>query len=157
MTHFEARISGEPLPGSASSEAEPMRGVSLGEGRERGSMLVIALVVLSMIAIIAVTFAALMRLERNATKNFVNASSAELLTGSAESAVIAMLRGAPLWDGYTDFSNAQRTPWLYGFQTGFGDLRYGNILQLDNLENADESSYTGDVGASEAGTASRRG
>ena len=146
MTHAEATERNPRFPSAP---------LGASRAREKGSMLVIALVVLSMIAIIAVTFAALMRLERNATKNFVNASSAELLTGSAESAVIAMLRGGPLWDGYTDFSSQQRTPWLYGFQTGYGDLRYGNILQLDNLENADESSYTGDVGASEAGAASQ--
>ena len=122
--------------------------------RESGSMLIIALAVLTLLSIIAVTFAALMRLERKATENFVNSASVELLSGSGESAVIAMLRSAPLWDGYTDGSSKQRTPWLYGIQTPFGDIRYGNQIPLETLTDPSHSSYSSDLGATYGGTAS---
>ncbi len=117
-------------------------------------MLIIALAVLTLLSIIAVTFAALMRLERKATENFVNSASVELLSGSGESAVIAMLRSAPLWDGYTDGSSKQRTPWLYGIQTPFGDIRYGNQIPLETLTDPSHSSYSSDLGATYGGTAS---
>ena len=51
-------------------------------------MLLIALAVLTLLSIIAVTFVALMRLELKATENFRDKSRAQLLSKSAESAVL---------------------------------------------------------------------
>ena len=49
---------------------------------ERGSMLIIALAVLALLAVIAVTFAGLMRLERKATFNFKNLKRAEQISSA---------------------------------------------------------------------------
>jgi hypothetical protein len=122
--------------------------------RERGTMLLIAIAVLTLLSIIAVTFAALMRLERKATENFRNAAGAEMLVDSGTSAVIAMLRGGALWDGHTDLSNRQ-SPWLYGSRTSRGDLRYGGLEPLDRLQNPENSSLTLELGASYAGAESK--
>jgi len=117
-------------------------------------MLIIALAVLTLLSIIGVTFAALMRLERKATENFVNATSVDLLAGSAESAVVAMLRGGAMWDGYTDGSSSQRTPWLYGLRSNRGDLRYGNLMPLSQTP-PERTSYTSEVGATYGGEGSK--
>ncbi len=117
-------------------------------------MLLIAIAVLTLLSIIAVTFAALMRLERKATENFRNAAGAEMLVDSGTSAVIAMLRGGALWDGHTDLSNRQ-SPWLYGSRTSRGDLRYGGLEPLDRLQNPENSSLTLELGASYAGAESK--
>ena len=117
-------------------------------------MLLIANAVLTLLSIIAVTFAALMRLERKATENFKHAAGAEMLADSATSAIVAMLRGGALWDGHTDVSNRQSSPWLYGYRTSRGDLRYGNLEPLDKLEDPMQSSLTANLGASLPGAES---
>ncbi len=118
-------------------------------------MLIIALAVLTLMSIIAVTFAALMRLERRATENFVNATSAELLASSAESAVIAMLRGGTFWDGHSDMSGeGRRAEWLYGLKHSRGDLRYGNLMPLTDTP-PEQASLWSDLGATYGGEESR--
>jgi len=118
-------------------------------------MLIIAIAVLTLLMIIAVTFAALMRLERRATENFVNATSSDLLASSAESAVIAMLRGAGFWDGHTDISNeGRRAPWLYGLKSSRGDIRYGGLMPLEAAA-PEQTSLWSDLGASYGGAESR--
>lgn len=120
--------------------------------RRRGSMLIIALAVLTLLSIIAVTFAALMRLERKATENFVNATSVDMLATSAESSVIAMLRGGTFWDGFTD-PREGRSPWLYGLKSSRGDLRYGGLLPLVDTP-PEQTSFAADLGATYGGAAS---
>ena len=85
--------------------------------RQQGSMLIVALAVLTLLSLIAVTFASLMRLERKATINFRNLRRTEQLAGSAESSVIAMLRGGLFWDGYTTW-HEKTSPWIYGVREG---------------------------------------
>ncbi len=98
--------------------------------RQQGSMLIVAMMVLTLLMIIGVTFAALMKLESRATENFKNSRTTELIAGSAESSVIAMLRSGMLWDGYTRFER-QRAPWIYGIKTAVGDLQLGGLHPLE--------------------------
>ncbi|MGE4619864.1 MAG: hypothetical protein AAEJ04_08675, partial [Planctomycetota bacterium] len=108
---------------------------------ERGSMLLIALAVLTLLSIIAVTFVALMRLELKATENFRDQGRSRLLGNSAESAVVAMLRSRPFWDAHV-VSSRTRSPWIYGIIGGDGETRVGGILDLAEAE-ADEASLGG--------------
>ena len=107
---------------------------------ERGSMLLIALAVLTLLSIIAVTFVALMRLELKATENFRDKNRAHLLSNSAESAVISMLRSRPFWD-MPNRMNDRNAPWIYGLVGGNGFSREGGLLSLKDAEN-DESSLS---------------
>ena len=96
---------------------------------QRGSMLLIALAVLTLLSIIAVTFVALMRLELKATENFRDKSRAQLLSKSAESAVISMLRSRPFWD-MPRLMNRTNAPWIYGLVGGNGFSREGGLLSF---------------------------
>lgn len=124
--------------------------------RERGSMLLIALAVLTLISIIAVTFVALMRLELKATENFRDHNKAQLLSASAESEVISMLRSRPFWEGYVVSSRA-RAPWIYGITGGDGESRIGGILDLREAppdetslgDNLTRGSYPGIAGGAD--------
>ena len=104
-------------------------------------MLLIALAVLTLLSIIAVTFVALMRLELKATENFRDQKRTRLLANSAESAVIAMLRSRPFWDGHVVASRT-RAPWIYGIIGGDGETRVGGILDLKDADE-DEASLGG--------------
>lgn len=109
-----------------------------GNGRERGTMLLIALAVLTLLSIIAVTFVALMRLELKATENFRDQNKAFLLSSSAESEVISMLRSRPFWEGHVR-NDRSRSPWIYGITGGDGRSRIGGVLDLREAE-PDETS-----------------
>ncbi|MGE3963346.1 MAG: hypothetical protein AB7I09_04520 [Planctomycetota bacterium] len=99
-------------------------------------MLIVALVVLALLAIIATTFAALMRLERKATQNFANTVRADLVAASAESALIASFRGGLNWNAFTD-SRIERSPWLY--LDDDGKFAYGGLRELDTADPSDTS------------------
>lgn len=105
---------------------------------QRGSMLLIALAVLTLLSIIAVTFVALMRLELKATENFRDKSRAQLLSKSSESAVISMLRSRPFWD-MPRLMNRTNAPWIFGLVGGNGFSREGGLLSLKESE-GDEAS-----------------
>lgn len=107
--------------------------------RERGSMLIVALVVLALLAIIATTFAALMRLERKATQNFANSVRADLLATSAESALVASFRGGLNWSAFTD-SRIERSPWLY--LDDDGKFAFGGLRDLETAEPSQTSLGT---------------
>lgn len=89
-----------PAPGS------PFAGV---RSRERGAILIIAIGVLTLLAILGATFANLMRLEKQATQNYLDSQEMDLLLDSALEHVIADLRGAQNWWSFTPY----RAPWLY--------------------------------------------
>jgi hypothetical protein len=110
---------------------------------QRGSMLLIALAVLTLLSIIAVTFVALMRLELKATENFRDKSRAQLLSKSAESAVISMLRSRPFWD-MPRLMNRTNAPWIYGLVGGNGFSREGGLLSLKESD-GDESSLASNL------------
>ncbi|MEM7167092.1 MAG: hypothetical protein AAF581_16640 [Planctomycetota bacterium] len=115
--------------------------------RESGAMLIIALAVLTLLSILAVTFAALMRLERRATTNFSNNMRAEMVASSAESTLISMLRGGLYWNGYTD-SRDQYSPWLY--LDDRSELGVGGLLPLDRLP-PEKASLAAQMGSLQMG------
>ena len=95
-----------PLPRSL------QRGGSLQQSRprdRRGSILIIALGVLTLLSILGIAFASLMRLERKAAENYVDGKRMDLLLDSALDRVIASLHGAKNWRSFTVY---QDTPWL---------------------------------------------
>src|SRR6185503_1623003 len=101
-----------------------------GGGREGGAILIIAIGVLTLLAILGATFAHLMRLEKQATKNYLDSQEVDLITDSALEAVIAQLRGADNWFSFTQY----RAPWLYKLLK-VDDLAHGlEPLDSDNVK-----------------------
>lgn len=125
----------------------PQPGGARGDRRQSGAMLIIALAVLTLLSILAVTFAALMRLERRATTNFSNNMRAEMVASSAESTLISMLRGGLYWNGYTD-SREQYSPWLYLDERS--EPGVGGLLPLDKLP-PEKASLAAQMGSLQMG------
>jgi hypothetical protein len=97
--------------------------------RQEGSILIVALGVLTLLSILGVAFASLMRLERRATENYVDGKRMDLLLDSALDRVIADLFGAKNFRSYSVY---QDTPWLYvlhsaGAGGGEQDLAQGRV------------------------------
>ncbi len=111
--------------------------------RERGSMLILALAVLVLLSLLAVAFAALMRLERRATENFKNVRRTDFIAGSAESNVIAMLRGGAFWSAFIHYQEG-RSPWLYGVRATRPQV--GGELPLEEAKPGD-TSYSWHIGS----------
>ena len=81
------------------------------EERQRGAMLIIALGVLTLLAVLGVSFAQLMRLERKAANNYVDAQRMEMVSNSALDMVIARLHEASnhyAWSFY-----GKKNSWLF--------------------------------------------
>ncbi|MBI4586487.1 MAG: hypothetical protein HY717_20950 [Planctomycetes bacterium] len=78
-------------------------------GRGRGSMLIIAMGVLTLLAVLGATFVSLMKLEKQATKNYIDGQVVDLVNESALERVIAEIRGIANHYSYTTY----RAPWLY--------------------------------------------
>jgi len=91
-------------------------------------MLIIALGVLALMAILGAAFASLMRIERRATENYVDAKRMDLLLDSAVDRVVAQLQGAQNFMGFTDY---KITPWLFMLNTE-KDLAHGRTDLTDN-------------------------
>jgi hypothetical protein len=89
-------------------------------------MLIIALGVLTLMAILGAAFVSLVRLEKRATENYIDAKRMDLLHDSALERVIAQLHGAKNFRSFTQWTD---TPWLNLFQTRpgktDGDLAHG--------------------------------
>src|SRR6266540_2592118 len=98
--------------------------------REDGAILIIAIGVLTLLAILGATFAHLMRLEKQATRNYLDSQEVDLVTDSALETVIAELRGADNWRSFTPY----RVPWLYKL-VKIDDLAHGlEPLDSDNVK-----------------------
>lgn len=88
-------------------------------------MLIIALGVLALMVILGTAFAQLMRLEKRATDNYVEASRMDMLLDSALDRVVADFHGGKNFRGWTYF-NPRETPWLF-LVTQEGDLAHGRM------------------------------
>lgn len=77
--------------------------------RRKGAMLIIALMFLTLLSLLGVTFAALMKLERTASRNFTDSQTASFVLHSGVDAVSAQLKGGM---NYFHFTSA-RAPWLF--------------------------------------------
>ena len=91
-----------------------------------GAMLIIALGVLTLMAILGAAFVSIVRLEKRATENYIDAKRMDILHDSALERVIAQLHGAKNFRHYTQYTD---TPWLNHFQIrpgrSDGDLAQG--------------------------------
>lgn len=129
--------------GSAVGPGQRPRSLPSFRARQRGSMLIVALAVLVLLTVLAVTFAALMRLEWKATTNFSNRMRGEFVASSAESTLVAMMRGGLYWSGFTDYRK-EFSPWLY--RTEDGELAYGGLRDLETIE-PEASSLAANMGS----------
>ena len=78
--------------------------------RREGAMLIIALGVLTLLAVLGASFAQLMRLERKAANNYVDAQRMEMMSSSALDMVIAKLHEASNHYSWSFYGN---TSWLF--------------------------------------------
>ncbi|MBN1419921.1 MAG: hypothetical protein JXP34_14165 [Planctomycetes bacterium] len=78
-------------------------------GRQSGAILIVAFGILTLITLLGVTFASLMRLEKNAALNFTFDQDADLLVDSAVDAAVAELRGGVSYRDFTPFW----APWVF--------------------------------------------
>lgn len=95
---------------------------------ERGAMLIVALMVLTLLAILGSAFVTLMSMESKATQNFKNSRAAEVVANSAESSVVAMLRSGMFWDGYTA-PDRKRSSWIFGIKSPKGEISFKQALE----------------------------
>ncbi len=93
---------------------------------ENGAILIIALGVLTLLAILGATFANLMRLEKQATQNYLDSQEVDLINDSALEHVIADLRGAQNWYSFTPY----KSHWIYKVLDE-DDLAHG-LVPLDS-------------------------
>ena len=90
--------------------------------RQDGAMLIIALGVLTLMAILGAAFASLVRLEKKATDNYIDAKRMDLLLDSAVDRVIAMLQGGKNLRHFTT-SLYRDNPWLSVMKTRSGQVQ----------------------------------
>ena len=83
---------------------------SFGDDRQRGAMLIIALGVLTLLAVLGASFAQLMRLERKAANNYVDAQRMEMMSSSALDMMIAKFHEASNHYSWSFYGN---TDWLF--------------------------------------------
>ena len=75
----------------------------------RGSMLILAMGILTLLMVLGATFISLMRLEKQATKNYIDGQIVDLINESALERVISDLRAKANHFSYTLFN----APWLF--------------------------------------------
>ena len=78
----------------------------------RGSMLVVAMGVLALLSVMAVTFTTVVRLEMASSTNYVNGIKAKFVAESGISYATVELRRIASARGYTDNSDAERERWI---------------------------------------------
>ena len=97
------------------------------ERQQDGAVLIIALGVLTIMAVLGTAFAQLMRLERKATENYLEARQMDFLLDSSLNRVIADLQGGNNFRSYTYYRDA---PWLYQI-TREDTLGHGRVDMKD--------------------------
>jgi hypothetical protein len=118
-------------------------GASAGGRREEGAILIIAIGVLTLLARLGATFANLMRLEKQATQNYIDSQEVDLINDSALEQVIADLRGAENWRSFTPY----KAPWLYkllkvdDLAQGLEPIESDNVGHWEVLQRKQKTSY----------------
>ena len=100
---------------------EPSGG--FGDDRQRGAMLIIALGVLTLLAVLGASFAQLMRLERKAANNYVDAQRMEMMSSSALDMMIARFHEV---SNHYSWSFYKNTDWLFQLPKE-DDLAHGRV------------------------------
>jgi len=107
--------------------------------RMRGSMLIVAMGILALMSIMAITFARLMKLESDASNNYIDMIRAKLCAESGyERAKISLresMTGRPIDEVHDSVSDS----WVYKDKSG--NLAYGTLV-----EDSDNPSYEGPLG-----------
>jgi type II secretory pathway component PulK len=111
---------------------------------ERGSMLIVALGILALLSIMAVTFVKLMNLERRATTNYVDMVKARLIAEGGLERSMAQLKLSISAETYSD----PNAPWIYA--NGDYSLPLEESSGDPNAPGAVRSSFWGEMGASYA-------
>ncbi len=76
---------------------------------DRGSMLIVAIGVLTLLSILGVAFASLMLIEKEASRNYIAGLRADLLCQAAVARSLAELKHPDMAEGYSPFTD----PWVY--------------------------------------------
>jgi len=103
-------------------------------------MLIIALCVLTLLAILGATFVQLMRLERTASNNYVDAQRMDLVTASALDTAMAKLHEASNHYSWTWYNN---TNWLFQSKKIFGgrdELAHG-LMGVEDTRTGEWENY----------------
>ena len=113
----------------------------LGKGRSRrfrsrAVTLFVVVALLALLSMLALTFVAVARVERNAARNYADLARARMISQSGLEAAIAHLRDVTLNKSYDD----PRDPWVYKDQPGTG---VGAGIDLDAARNYDPNRQAG--------------
>ncbi|MEZ0229010.1 MAG: hypothetical protein ACAI25_10325, partial [Planctomycetota bacterium] len=117
--------------------------------RDQGSMLVIALGVLALLSILALTFVSLMKLELLASKNYVDGVKARLIAEGGMEEAITELKSRGGLDGITNIND----DWVYAngdYSLPLEDAKVRNGLALVGADRLLRTSYDGNLGGSYA-------
>src|SRR5436190_1826668 len=117
--------------------------------RDRGSMLIIALGVLALLSILAVTFVSLMKLELLASKNYVDGVKARLIAEGGMEEAITELKTRGGLDGITNIND----DWVYAngdYSLPLEDAKVRDGLMLIGANRNLRTSYDGNLGGSYA-------
>lgn len=117
--------------------------------RDAGSMLVIALGVLALLSILAVTFVSLMKLELLASKNYVDGVKARLIAEGGMEEALTELKSRGGLDGITNIND----DWVYANGNYSYPLEQAKARAGQALQGADRllrTSYDGNLGGSYA-------
>lgn len=115
--------------------------------RDRGSMLVIALGVLALLSILAVTFVSLMKLELLASKNYVDGVKARLIAEGGMEEAITELKSRGGLDGITNIND----DWVFAngdYSLPLEDAKVRNGAALVGGDRLLRTSYDGNLGGS---------
>lgn len=120
--------------------------------QDRGSMLVVALGILTLLSILALTFVSLMRLEQTASTNYVDGVKARLIAeGGLELSMATLKRSA----GTEAYSNPN-ADWIYAQGNYWLPLEEASAVRRGDPNdspalNAIRASYAGELGMSYSG------
>ena len=103
---------------------------ALEQREDQGSMLIVALGILTLLAALALTFVSLMELERKASKNYVDGVRARLIAEGGLERAMAQLQFSVSGDSFSD----PAAPWIYA------DGRYSLLLEDASLVESSNSS-----------------
>ncbi len=105
----------------------------------RGSMLIVAMGILALMSIMAITFARLMKLESDASTNYLDMIRAKLLAESGLSRSSVGLRESTTGNSYDSITDT----WVF-------TNKDGSLAAGTQIEDAEKSSFEGDLGGTYA-------
>jgi len=114
---------------------------------ERGSMLIVALGILTLLSVLALTFVSIMRLEQNASKNYVEAVKARLIAEGGLEHTMAQLKVTVSGESFSD----PDADWIYANGNYWLPLEKSSALRKGDPDDLNPGA-TDEIRASFAGT-----